>query len=200
MGSKEHQPIMTPPYVIISTKPNRMLKVTMVGQEPVLYARSIKDNIRYGLDDVTDHVIVESARQANAHDFITSLDQQYDTEAGEKGAQLSGGQKQRIAIARSLVRKPNILLLDEATSALDTESEFLVQQALERNKEGRTVILIAHRLSTVKSADRIVVIMKGKVVECGSHKHLMDKRGIYYNLVYRQLKPDDISGNNSISS
>jgi len=193
--------------ILLDGKPIRDYKhdffhrvVTMVGQEPVLYARSIKDNIRYGLDDVTDHVIVESARQANAHDFITSLDQQYDTEAGEKGAQLSGGQKQRIAIARSLVRKPNILLLDEATSALDTESEFLVQQALERNKEGRTVILIAHRLSTVKSADRIVVIMKGKVVECGSHKHLMDKRGIYYNLVYRQLKPDDISGNNSISS
>jgi len=167
--------------------------VTMVSQEPVLYARSIGENIMYGLDDqlISQKQIRTAAIQANAHGFITSLDSKYEAEAGEKGGQLSGGQKQRIAIARALVRKPRVMFLDEATSALDTESEFLVQEALEKNRSGRTVVLIAHRLSTVKNADKIVVILKGRAVEIGTHDSLMQQKGVYYKLVYRQLKSND---------
>nr|CAB3219624.1 ATP-binding cassette sub-family B member 9-like [Phallusia mammillata] len=164
-------------------------KVALVGQEPVLFARSIHDNILYGLDEnnYTNYDVTQAAITANAHNFINELYQGYQTETGEKGTQMSGGQKQRVAIARALVRNPRILLLDEATSALDTESEFLVQEALERSKADRTVLLIAHRLSTVERADRIVVIVKGKVVETGNHRELMEKQGLYYKLVYRQL-------------
>uniref|UniRef100_H2Z4F1 Uncharacterized protein n=1 Tax=Ciona savignyi TaxID=51511 RepID=H2Z4F1_CIOSA len=162
-------------------------KVSLVGQEPVLYARSIRKNIIYGLEDdqYTDESILNASKLANSHNFIMELRDGYNTESGEKGIQLSGGQKQRVAIARALVRNPSVLLLDEATSALDTESEYLVQEALERSKSHRTVLLIAHRLSTVERADRIVVIVKGKVEEIGSHSELMAKQGTYYNLVYR---------------
>nr|XP_039268607.1 ATP-binding cassette sub-family B member 9-like [Styela clava] len=165
-------------------------KVSMVGQEPVLYARSIKENIAYGLNDSEYAMgdVVEAARKANAHSFITELTQQYLTETGEKGTQLSGGQKQRVAIARALIRNPKILILDEATSALDAESEYLVQQALQNTMKDRTVIVIAHRLTTVESADKIVVIDKGEVVEEGPPAELMKKSsGLYYKLVKRQM-------------
>nr|XP_039268092.1 ATP-binding cassette sub-family B member 9-like isoform X1 [Styela clava] len=164
-------------------------KISLVGQEPVLYARSIKENIAYGMDDseYTMEDVVAAARKANAHSFITELTEQYQTETGEKGTQLSGGQKQRVAIARALIRNPRILILDEATSALDTESEYLVQQALQETMKDRTVIVIAHRLSTVESADKIVVIDKGEVVEQGNHAELMKSSGMYYKLVHRQL-------------
>uniref|UniRef100_H2Z4F0 ABC-type oligopeptide transporter ABCB9 n=1 Tax=Ciona savignyi TaxID=51511 RepID=H2Z4F0_CIOSA len=175
-------------------------KVSLVGQEPVLYARSIRKNIIYGLEDdqYTDESILNASKLANSHNFIMELRDGYNTESGEKGIQLSGGQKQRVAIARALVRNPSVLLLDEATSALDTESEYLVQEALERSKSHRTVLLIAHRLSTVERADRIVVIVKGKVEEIGSHSELMAKQGTYYNLVYRtdQSKDENLELNN----
>ncbi|XP_052801103.1 ABC-type oligopeptide transporter ABCB9-like [Mya arenaria] len=160
-------------------------QVSLMGQEPVLYARTIEENIRYGLaeHEWTMSSVQEAAEMANAHKFISELKDGYNTQAGEKGVQMSGGQKQRIAIARALLRKPCVLLLDEATSALDAESEFLVQQALYRNMAERTVIVIAHRLSTVERADKIIVIDKGQVMEKGSHQELLQSKGMYANLV-----------------
>ncbi|CAG2229586.1 ABCB9 [Mytilus edulis] len=147
-----------------------------------------KDNIGYGLSsDITIETVQQAAGMANAHEFIMEMEKQYETEAGEKGQQLSGGQKQRIAIARALIRKPVVLLLDEATSALDSESEHLVQQAIYKNLKGRSVIIIAHRLSTVEKADRIIVIDKGCVIEEGSHSELLRNNGKYASLVQRQL-------------
>lgn len=163
-------------------------QVSLVGQEPVLYARSIKENISYGLEEeFNDDDVISVSKLANAHQFIVALSQGYDTDVGEKGAQISGGQKQRVAIARAVIRKPKVLLLDEATSALDAESEYLVQQALYENLAGYSVLLIAHRLSTVKRADRIVVIDQGRVVEQGRHEELLRKNGLYKNLVEKQL-------------
>ncbi|KAF5832896.1 hypothetical protein DUNSADRAFT_11046 [Dunaliella salina] len=172
-------------------------KVALVSQEPVLYARSIRRNIIYGLEpedgvEPPSQAEIESAaRQANAHDFITSFPDGYDTDCGEKGVSLSGGQKQRIAIARALVRNPQVLLLDEATSALDADSEAVVQEALDSVMGGngvpRTVILIAHRLSTVQNADRVVVVGNGRVQESGSHQELLDGGGVYASLVRRQI-------------
>lgn len=159
--------------------------IRVVSQEPVLFARSIEANIVYGLDSqqpVTHEAVEAAAKQSNIHEFVSGLPAGYATEVGEKGAQLSGGQKQRVALARALVNKPKILLLDEATSALDTESEAVVQAALEEARQGRTCILIAHRLSTVQNADRIVVIEQGKVVEQGTHAELMRLGGAYYAL------------------
>ncbi|XP_066289459.1 ABC-type oligopeptide transporter ABCB9-like [Branchiostoma lanceolatum] len=170
--------------------------IALVGQEPVLFARSIKDNISYALDNCSLEEVQHVARQANAHQFITELPEGYDTEAGEKGMQLSGGQKQRVAIARALIRRPAVLLLDEATSALDSESEHLVQQAI-NNLHGHTVIVIAHRLSTVEKADRIIVIDKGSVAEQGLHKELMQRDGLYAKLVQRQLLGPDVKEDDS---
>ncbi|XP_053323209.1 ATP-binding cassette sub-family B member 5-like isoform X2 [Spea bombifrons] len=160
--------------------------IGVVSQEPVLFGTTIKNNIKYGRENVTDEEIERAVKEANAYDFIMALPDKYETLVGERGAQLSGGQKQRIAIARALVRNPKILLLDEATSALDTGSESIVQAALDKAREGRTTIVIAHRLSTVWTADVIVVIENGAVVEQGTHSELMEKKGIYHSLATAQ--------------
>ncbi|CAJ0930327.1 unnamed protein product, partial [Mesorhabditis belari] len=161
-------------------------KIALVGQEPVLFARSVSENIAYGVE-VTEQDVVTSSQMANAHGFIVQTTMKYETNVGEKGSQMSGGQKQRIAIARALVRQPAILLLDEATSALDTESEAVVQEAISKNLEGKTVIMIAHRLSTVEKADKIIVINKGVVEQQGTHEELLRQPGTYATLVQRQM-------------
>ncbi|XP_060229860.1 phosphatidylcholine translocator ABCB4 isoform X3 [Meriones unguiculatus] len=160
--------------------------IGVVSQEPVLFSTTIAENIRYGRGNVTMEEIKKAVKEANAYEFIMKLPQKFDTLVGERGAQLSGGQKQRIAIARALVRNPKILLLDEATSALDTESEAEVQAALDKAREGRTTIVIAHRLSTVRNADVIAGFEDGVIVEQGSHSELMKKEGVYFKLVNMQ--------------
>ena len=162
-------------------------RIGVVGQEPVLFDLSIKENIRLGNMSASDEDIERAVKQANAYNFIEKLPKKYDTMVGEGGTQLSGGQKQRIAIARALVRNPQILLLDEATSALDTESEKVVQAALDNAREGRTTIVVAHRLSTIRTADTIVAFEEGKVKEIGTHNELMNNKDLYYNLVMRQM-------------
>ncbi|KAI4570341.1 hypothetical protein MJG53_006319 [Ovis ammon polii x Ovis aries] len=171
--------------------------IGVVSQEPVLFATTIAENIRYGREDVTMDEIQKAVKEANAYDFIMKLPNKFDTLVGERGAQLSGGQKQRIAIARALVRNPKILLLDEATSALDTESEAVVQAALDKAREGRTTIVIAHRLSTVRNADVITGLDDGVIVEEGSHDELMGKRGIYFKLVTMQTKGNELELENT---
>uniref|UniRef100_A0A5F8HBD6 Multidrug resistance protein 1 n=1 Tax=Monodelphis domestica TaxID=13616 RepID=A0A5F8HBD6_MONDO len=164
----------------------------VVSQEPVLFATTIAENIRYGREDVTMEEIKKAVKEANAYDFIMKLPNKFDTLVGERGAQLSGGQKQRIAIARALVRNPKILLLDEATSALDTESESEVQAALDKAREGRTTIVIAHRLSTIRNADVIAGFEDGIITEQGSHNELMKKEGVYFKLVNMQTSGNQI--------
>ena len=160
--------------------------IGVVSQEPVLFSASVAENIRFGREDATMDDIIQAAKNSNVHDFITKMPDGYDTQVGQRGAQLSGGQKQRIAIARALVRNPKILLLDEATSALDNQSEKIVQEALDKARQGRTTIVIAHRLSTIQTADVIVAISGGKVVELGSHRELLERKGLYYELVMAQ--------------
>lgn len=164
--------------------------LAMVAQEPVLFSGTIRDNIGYGREGATRDEIEAAARDAYAHDFITGFPEGYDTLIGERGTKLSGGQKQRIALARALLANPRVLILDEATSNLDAESEAAVQAALARIMEGRTTIIVAHRLSTVRDADRIVVIEGARVVEQGGHDELMDRRGTYRRLVEHQLIAD----------
>ncbi|XP_017777587.1 PREDICTED: multidrug resistance protein 1B-like isoform X2 [Nicrophorus vespilloides] len=169
-------------------------QIGVVGQEPVLFGTTIEENIRYGNQFATRDEIEEAAKKANAHTFIKNLPQGYETTVGERGAQLSGGQKQRIAIARALVRKPAILLLDEATSALDTNSEAQVQAALDSASKGCTTIIVAHRLSTIRGANRIVVLSEGQVVEEGTHDKLMSLKSAYYKLVTSQIS-SEVKGN-----
>ncbi|HUS29963.1 MAG TPA: ABC transporter transmembrane domain-containing protein [Kofleriaceae bacterium] len=164
--------------------------LAIVAQEPVLWAGSIRDNIAYGREGVTDAEIEAAARDAFAHDFITGFPDGYKTIIGERGTKLSGGQKQRIALARALVANPRVLILDEATSNLDAESEAAVQAALHRVRQSRTTIIVAHRLSTVRDADRIIVIEGARVVEQGAHDVLMERRGTYRRLVEHQLIAD----------
>lgn len=156
--------------------------IAVVGQEPVLFATTIEENIRYGKPDATREEIEEAARASSAHDFVEEMPSGYQTLVGDRGALLSGGQKQRIAIARALIQNPKILLLDEATSALDTHSEKLVQDALDKVSKGRTTIIVSHRLSTIRQADRIVVMDKGIIIEEGTHGELMMAKGRYYNM------------------
>ncbi|XP_060638094.2 ATP-binding cassette sub-family B member 5 [Anolis sagrei] len=164
-------------------------RLGLVQQEPILFDCSIAENIQYGDNSrvVSQEEVEEAAKAANIHNFIQSLPEKYNTRVGDKGAQLSGGQKQRIAIARALVRKPAVLLLDEATSALDTESEKVVQKALDEARKGRTCIVIAHRLSTIQNSDIIAVIQNGKVIEQGTHSQLLALEGFYYTLVNSQV-------------
>ncbi|HEY5922615.1 MAG TPA: ABC transporter transmembrane domain-containing protein [Kofleriaceae bacterium] len=164
--------------------------LAIVAQEPVLFSGTIRDNIAYGRDGATPYEIEAAARDAYAHDFIVGFPDGYDTMIGERGTKLSGGQKQRVALARALIANPRVLILDEATSNLDAESEAAVQAALARIMEGRTTIIVAHRLSTVRDADRIVVIDGARVVEQGGHDELMDRRGTYRRLVEHQLIAD----------
>lgn len=167
--------------------------IALVSQEPTLFAGTIRQNIAYGAssEEVGESEITEAAKAANAHDFIAGLKDGYDTWCGERGLQLSGGQKQRIAIARAILKNPAILLLDEATSALDSQSEKVVQEAVERVMIGRTSVVVAHRLCTIQNCDVIAVLDKGKVVEKGTHSSLLDKgpTGAYYSLVSLQRTP-----------
>ena len=161
-------------------------QMAIVPQEVILFAGSIGDNIAFGKPDSTEEEIVEAARQANALEFINSFPEGLKTQVGDRGIQLSGGQKQRIAIARAILKNPTILILDEATSALDSESERLVQDALDKLMVGRTSFVIAHRLSTIRKADKILVIDKGIIAEIGTHEDLISQKGIYANLVELQ--------------
>ncbi len=157
-------------------------QIAMVGQETVLFNDSVRANIAYGRADVSRDELERAARVAQAHEFIARLPQGYDTPVGERGVLLSGGQRQRIAIARALLKDPRILIFDEATSALDTRSEALIQQSLDRLLQGRTVFMVAHRLSTIQRAHRIVVLDKGRIAEIGSHADLLARRGHYFRL------------------
>jgi ATP-binding cassette subfamily B protein len=156
--------------------------IAVVPQEPALFHRTIKENIMYGKPDATDEEVISVAKKAQAHDFIMSLPKGYDTMVGERGVKLSGGQKQRVAIARAMIKDSPILILDEATSALDSESEVEIQKALEILMEGRTVIAIAHRLSTLRKMDRIIVLDKGRITEDGHHDYLSKDGGVYEKL------------------
>ncbi|EEX32333.1 MULTISPECIES: ABC transporter ATP-binding protein/permease [Vibrio] len=172
--------------------PNELRQqMALVPQQPALFSNNVLHNIRYGNPDATDEQVIEAAKKAHAHDFIMKLPEGYDSFLGERGVRLSGGQRQRIAIARAILKDPNILLLDEATSALDSESEHHVQQALEELMRNRTTIIIAHRLSTIQHADQIAVLDHGKLVDVGNHNELLQSCELYQRLVELQFKHMD---------
>lgn len=162
--------------------------IGVVPQESFLFSGSIAENIAFGKESVTREEIEKAAKMANAYDFIMELPKKFETEVGERGTRLSGGQKQRIAIARALIQNPQIMILDEATSALDTESEKLVQEALDQLMKGRTTFVIAHRLSTIIHADKIIVMENGKIKEIGNHRELLEKKGLYEHLYHIQFQ------------
>ncbi|MEL0288702.1 MAG: ATP-binding cassette domain-containing protein, partial [Gammaproteobacteria bacterium] len=167
--------------------------VGVVPQENPIFGLTASDNIRFGREDAPQAMILEAARVANADEFIQKLPEGYDTYLGERGARLSGGQKQRIALARAIVRDPPILLLDEATSALDVESERLVQQALSKVESGRTTLIIAHRLSTVLHADRIVLMEEGQIAAIGTHAELLERSAAYRDMVALQFEQASVN-------
>ncbi len=167
-------------------------QIGLVPQETLLFGGTILENIRYGRLDATEEEIIEAAKAANAHEFIESLPDGYNTIVGERGVRLSGGQRQRVSIARAILKDPRILLLDEATSSLDSESEQLVQDALTRLMQGRTTVIIAHRLSTIRVADRIAVLDLGKLVELGTHDELMAQNGLYAKLYEIQFREESL--------
>ncbi|XP_049358535.1 putative ABC transporter B family member 8 [Solanum verrucosum] len=160
--------------------------MALVSQEPVIYSGTIRENILFGKLNASENEVVEAAKAANAHEFISSLKNGYETECGDRGVTISGGQKQRIAIARAIIRNPSILLLDEATSALDVQSEQIVQEALDQLMVGRTTVVVAHRLNTIRNLDSIAFISEGKILEKGTYSYLKDKRGAFFNLVNLQ--------------
>jgi subfamily B ATP-binding cassette protein MsbA len=163
----------------------------MVPQETILFSGTIRENIAYARAEADQDTIESAAQTANAHDFIMSLPEGYDTLVGERGVRLSGGERQRVAIARAILADPRILIFDEATSSLDAESERQVKEAMDNLMAGRTTLIIAHRLSTVQHADRIVVLDKGKIVEAGKHAELIDKGGLYSKLYEMQFKDEE---------
>jgi subfamily B ATP-binding cassette protein MsbA len=165
-----------------------MTQVALVDQETTLFNDTLANNIRYGKPGASDREVQEAARSAFAHDFVSEMPEGYDTNIGDRGVRLSGGQRQRICIARALLKNAPILILDEATSALDTESEQMVQNALNNLMQNRTTFVIAHRLSTILNADRILVLDKGGIVEQGSHEELVSRDGLYQKLYSMQFK------------
>jgi subfamily B ATP-binding cassette protein MsbA len=161
-------------------------QIGIVLQDNILFSDSVKSNILMGRPNASDEEVIAAAKAANAHDFIISLPEGYDTKVGERGVKLSGGQKQRVAIARVFLKNPPILILDEATSALDLESESLIQESLDKLAHDRTTIVVAHRLSTITHADQILVIDHGELKEQGTHEQLIEQQGIYHNLFHMQ--------------